>query len=128
MKIAKILGLLLLVIVSLFIFVANFSVVSSKYKCTGEISLEGNKESKTLFIVLAEYQWWVGLWSDSDGNVQLEIPNNHVGYYSHVVDVGNQRQIYDSPNEMKGNFSTLSKTLSLKTPYGFFDGKCVDVR
>jgi hypothetical protein len=25
---------------------------------------------------------------------------------------------------MKGHFSTLSKTLTLKTPYGFSDGKC----
>lgn len=128
MKIIKILGLVLLVIVTLFIIVANFSAISSKYKCTGEISFEGNKESKTLFVVLEEYKWWVGLWSDSDGNVHLEIPNKYVGYYSHVVDVGNQRQIYESPNEMKGNFSTLSKTLSLRTPYGFFNGECIDVK
>ena len=128
MKIAKFLGILLLVIVGLFLFVANFSSVSSNYECTGEISLGESKESKTLFIVLEEYRWWVGLWGNSDGNVQLEIPNEHAGYYSHVVEVGNQLQIYEPPNEMKGNFSTLSKTLALKTPYGFFDGKCMGAK
>ena len=124
MKAAKYLGILLLVIVSLFLFVANFSSVTSNYECTGEISSGESKESKTLFIVLEEYRWWVSLWSDSYGNVQLEIPNEHVGYYSYVIEAGNQFQIYNTPKEMKGSFSTLSKTLALKTPYGLFDGNC----
>ena len=128
MKFAKYMGVLLLVVVGLFLFVANFSSVASNYECAGEISFDESSESKTIYIVLEEYRWWVGLWSDSDGNVKLEIPNKHLDYYSHVVEVGSQLQIYDPPNEMKGHFSTLSKTLALKTPYGFFDGKCVGIK
>jgi len=112
----------------LFLFVANFSSVASNYECTGEISFRESKEPKTIFIVLEEYRWWVGLWSDSDGNIQLEIPNELVSYYNHVVEVENQLQIYDPPKDMKGHFSTLSKMLALETPYGFFDGKCMGIK
>lgn len=128
MKLVKYLGALLFIVIGLFLFVANFSSAASNYECPGEISTGENKAPKTIYIVLEEYRWWVGLWSDSDGNLKLEIPNEHLDYYSHVVEVGNQLQIYDPPNEMKGHFSTLSKTLALKTPYGFFDGKCVAIK
>ncbi len=121
-------GALLLVGVLLFAFVVNFSSVSSSFECAGEISLDEKSSPSTIYIVLEEYRWWVGLWSDSDGNVKLEIPNKTLDYYSHVVEVGNQLQIYDSPNEMKGYYSTLSKTLALKTTLGFFDGKCKEIK
>lgn len=128
MKLAKYLGVLLLIVLGVFMFVANFSSASSNYECTGILASGETKAPKTIYIALEEYRWWVGLWSDSDGNVKLEIPNDHLDYYSHVVELGNQLQIYDPPNDMKGHFSTLSKTLSLKTPYGFFDGKCVVIK
>ena len=128
MKFAKYLGVAILAIVVLFLFVSNFSSVTSKFECAGKMSFGENSEPKTIYIVLEEYRWWVGLWSDSDGNVKLEIPNETFKFYQHVVEVGNLRQIYDSPTEMKGSFSTLSKTLSLKTPFGFFDGKCESIK
>ena len=128
MKLVKYVGAVLLIVIGLFLFVANFSSVTSNYECPGEISKGEKKTPKTIYILLEEYRWWVSLWSDSDGNLKLEIPNELVDYYSHVVEVGNQLQIYEPPNEMKGYFSTLSKTLSLKTQYGFFDGKCVSIK
>ncbi len=128
MKVAKYLGLLLITIVGLFLFVANFSEVASNYECTGEISAGENKHSISLFIVLVDYRWWVRLWTDSDGRVHLEYPDQLLGNFFHVVKVGNHRHIFDSPNELKGNFSTLSKTLALQTPFGFFDGKCVGTK
>lgn len=125
MKFIKYIVAILLTVILLFQFVVNFSGVSSSFECAGEISSGENTEPKTIYIVLDEYRWWVGLWSDSDGNLQLEIPNETVEIYLHLVEVGNQIQIYyDSPNEMKGNFSKLSKTLALKGYFGFFDGKC----
>ena len=128
MKLVKYLGSLLLIVIGLFLFAANFSSVTSNYECPGVITNGENAAPKTIYIVLKEYRWWVGLWSDSDGNLKLEIPNEHLDYYSHVVEVGNQLQIYYRPSEMKGHFSTLSKTLALKIPYGFFDGKCVAIK
>lgn len=124
MRFTKFLGVCLFLVAGLFLFVINFSSVTSNYECKGEISYDESKLPKTIYIVTEEFRWWVGLWSDSDGNLKLEIPNEHVNYYSHMVKVGNQLQIYDPPNEMKGNFSTLSKALTLKTTYGYFDGKC----
>ena len=90
-------------------------------------SFYGDSHPITIYIVLEEYRWWVGLWSDSDGNIQLEIPNETTMYYSHVVEVATQLQIYDSPKDLKGNLSTLSKILALSTPFGFFDGKCKSI-
>jgi len=127
MKLVKYLIFLLLAVIGLFLFVANFSSVASSYECKGEVAVGGSKVAKTVYIVHEEYRWWVGLWGDSAGNIKLEIPNEYAGYYGHIVEVGSQRQIYDSPNELKGNFSTLSKVLALQTPYGFFDGKCLTI-
>jgi len=127
MKLVKHFGALLFAVIVTFLYALNFSVKLSNFECTGKILSSENTEPITVYIILEEYRWWVGLWSDSDGNVKLEIPNKTVDYYSHVIKVGSQLQIYNKPSEMKGNFSMLSKVLSLKTPIGFFDGKCVGI-
>ena len=120
----KFVGYFIVLVIALFVFVANFSSVESRFSCSGEISHNGNTETSTIYIKLEEYRWWVGLWSDSDGNFFLEIPNTHVEYYSNVLDTGTQIQILGHQKELKGNFSKLSKTLALDTPFGFFDGTC----
>ena len=120
----KFLFLFALTAVLLFAFVAAFSSKSSSYECVGEMTNGDNLSPSTVYIQLEEYRWWVGLWSDSDGNLKLEIPHKFNGYYEHIVDINIQLQIYSKPQEMKGYFSPLSKALSLQTPSGFFDGKC----
>lgn len=128
MKFIKYLGALAFIVLGLFLFVSNFSIVASSYECIGEIVSGEKQEPVTVYIALERYRWWVGLWNDSDGNMQLEIPNEDIDYYHHTVEVRSQIQIYGEPNEMKGYFSTLSKTLALKTSGGFFDGKCVVIK
>ncbi len=124
----KILGLLILTAILLFAFVAIFSSKSSSYECVGGMTSGNSSSPSTVYIQLEEYRWWVGLWSDSDGNLKLEIPHKFNDYYSHIVDIGVQLQIYEGLSsqelKLKGQFSPLSKALSLQTPYGFFDGKC----
>lgn len=110
--------------VLLFAAVATFSAAESRFSCVGAISREAAPKPITIFIKLNEYRWWVGLWSDSDGDLHLEIPNESVEYFGHVVEVGDQLQIFDFDRKMQGNFSTLSKALALQTRRGFFDGKC----
>ena len=128
MKFVKYLGALALTAVLLFVFVANFSSVASNFECSGNISSDGAAQPTTVYLVLEEYRWWVGLWSDSDGNVKLEIPNMWFDYFGHIKEVGNQRQIYKMKGEiLAGNFSASSKTLALNTPFGFFDGKCKNI-
>ena len=128
MKLIKYLGGLILIAILLLVFSAKFSSEQYRYECLGETVLEGDSRPMTIYIILEEYRWWVGLWSDSDGNLNLEIPNQALEYYPHIVEVGQQLQIYDwSKEELKGVFSKLSKIVSLNTPLGFFDGKCHEI-
>lgn len=114
----------MIVVVLLFIFIVNFSSVESRYECVGELTFEGETTSKTIYIKIQEYRWWVGLWSDTDGNIQLEIPNETLSYYSNLKEVGDQLQIFGADMNPAGSFSTLSKALTIDTGIGIFDGKC----
>jgi hypothetical protein len=124
MKLLKYLGALVLVVVLLYTFLVKSSAVVSKFECSGGISSEGGSHPVTVYMQLEEYRWWVGLWSDSNGNLRIEIPNKTIQYYGHVVKAGSQLQIFYRQNDPRGNFSTLSKALALSTPNGFFDGTC----
>ena len=124
MKALKYLGALIAVVVLLFLFVAKFSSVATTFACVGKTTTEGASQPLTVYIKLEEYRWWVGLWSESDASLHVEIPNRFVDYFGHVLRVGDQYQIFDFSKSLKGNFSTLSKALALSTPAGFFDGTC----
>ena len=124
MKPLKHFGALVLIVVLLYAFLVTFSAQVSKFGCSGEITSKEGPRPEIVYIELTEYRWWVSLWSDSDGNLGLEIPNKTLEYYSHIVEVGNQRQIYSFEGKPVGVFSTLSKKLGLKTPIGVFDGTC----
>ena len=128
-KLLKYIGIPIFTLIVLFLIVVNFSAVESSFKCSGQLSLDGNTQSKTIYMKLTQYRPWVGLWSDSSGSVNLEIPNEWVEYYEHVEEVGDQYQIFETypQKTLKGNFSLLSKTLAidLESPFGFFDGLCV---
>ena len=131
MKALKILGAIGGAVVLLFVFVANYSTVESRFQCIGEVSSTSGSHSVTVYLKLEEYRWWVGLWSDSDAAVHVEIPNTSFDYFGNVKKVGDQYQIWDSANNLKGNFSSLSKTLAIQLPVklktDFFDGACSKV-
>ncbi len=128
MKAIKILGAIGVVVLLLFVFVANFSAIESRFQCPGMISSTDGSRPVTVYLKLAEPRWWVGLWSESDAALHIEIPNTYVDYFGNVKRVGDQYQIFDSANRIKGNFSTLSKTLAINLPLklqtDFFDGTC----
>lgn len=124
MKMIKYLGAIVVAALLLFVFVANFSSVETRFECTGETASQKGSQRTTVFVKLAKYRWWVGLWSDSSGHMWLEIPNNTFEYIENIKEVGYQLQLYDFKNNIKGHFSTLSKTLALKVDSGFFDGTC----
>lgn len=115
----------------LFIFVVNFSAVESRFQCPGEISSTDGSHPVTVYLKLDEYRWWVGLWSESDAAIHLEVPNTYVDYFGNVKKVGYQYQIWDSAKNLKGNFSTLSKTLAIQLPVklktDIFDGTCTKI-
>jgi hypothetical protein len=122
----KALGTLVVVAAALLFVVINFSAVETRYECPGRF---GNREPETVYFVLERYRWWVGLWGDSDGNLRLEVPNQWLGYYAHVTEVGDQLQIRldRQDDEIAGQFSTLSKAFVLRTHLGPFDGVCTRI-
>jgi hypothetical protein len=117
-------GVLIAVAVLLFGVVVTFSAVESSFACSGTITKEPYQSSETIFIKLTKYRWWVGLWSDSSGRMHLEIPHEFVNYYEHIREAGDILQIFSAPNRLEGQFSTLSRSLDLKTPRGLFEGTC----
>jgi hypothetical protein len=128
MKLPKYLGVLAVVAFLLFVFVANFSAVESRFQCPGEISSKDGSHPVTIYLKLKEYRWWVRLWNESDAAIHIEIPNTYGDYFGNVKKVGDQYQVFDSAKNLKGNFSALSKTLAIQLPIkrktDFFDGTC----
>lgn len=128
MKIMKILGAIGVAVLLLFVFIVNFSAVESRFQCPGEISSTDGSRPITVYLKLEEYRWWVGLWGKSDAALHIEIPNTYVDYFGDVKKVGDQYVVFDSAKKIKGNFSTLSKTLAINLPLkrqtDFFDGTC----
>jgi hypothetical protein len=104
--------------------VVNFSSVETRFECVGKTSTQAGSRPATIYIKLQTYRWWVGLWSESKGALDVEIPNSYVEYFGHIAHVGDQLQIFRSTRKLTGNFSMLSHTLALATPVGFFDGTC----
>lgn len=132
MKAIKIVGGLLAFALLLFLFVANFSAVESRFECNGKITANGTEQTATVFLKLEKYRWWVGLWSDSRGSAWVEVPNQTISYFGHVTEAGDQLQLWDSfgsPSNFSGIFSTLSRTLGVKLgALGIFEGACKDIR
>jgi hypothetical protein len=118
-----IVGVAALAVVLLFGFVVKFSAAESRFECAGSFANDKTKRTVPAFIKLHEYRWWVGLWSDSQGALWLEIPNETVEYFGDVTRTGDQLQIREK-GKLVGGFSTLSKTLALNLSRGFYDGNC----
>lgn len=125
-KVMKFIVVPIVSLIAVFLFVVNFSATETSYRCVGDIVSGGESKPETVFIKLTEYRSWVGLWSDSDGSLNLEVPNEWVDSYGYLKEVSDQYQIYEGYSEpsLAGNFSKLSKTLALQMPGGFFDGTC----
>ncbi len=129
MKTLKILGGLLALAVLLFLFVANFSAVESRFECSGKTTSKGGEQPATIFLKLETYRWWTGLWSDSSGSAWVELPNQTVSYFGHISEAGDLLHFSDSPNKFSGNFSTLSGAVGVDLgAFGVFDGTCKDIR
>lgn len=124
MKIMKYLGYIVLTAILLFAFVLMFSRVESRFLCSGEISSNDYAQHTNIYMKLGEYRWWVGLWSDSNAELWVELPNETVDYFGNVSKAEDQLLIYDFKGQYKGNFSTLSKALTITTSNGLFKGIC----
>lgn len=125
MKLLRYTGASLVAAFGLFLFVAYFSAVETRFQCSGELSYDSNPQKATLYIKLNEYRWWVGLWTDSVGSITLEVQNKPlVDSFVRMEKIGDQLLIYDYEKRPQGYFSTLSKTLAVTTSRWSFDGIC----
>lgn len=122
MKLLKYLAVATSLAVLLFLCVANFSSVESRYECKGEVQLAEGMKSQILYIKIEEYRWWVGLWHKSNASMWVESPDKWVSYYDDILKTGDRLQIFDSENRLIGSFSMLSKKLSINTREGLFEG------
>jgi len=148
----KLLSVLLassIAVVMLFVIIANFSEQVTQYSCKGTYKKKNQtEETGEVFLKVAKYRWWVSLWNDqSDGTVLVEYrqPKSkqveedfYLEYYEVVriqqeqltiekVELGvNDRgkaSLYLIPS---GTLSLLSKSVTLSSTYGRFDGKCFE--
>ena len=126
-RVLKFLSASTLLVALLLAVVINFSETETRYECRGTITREDTAREITAYIKLKEYRWWVGLWSDSHGNLWLEIPNEFVVNFGNIRENGDQLQILDYTGKLEGIYSRLSGTLALNSVGGFIDGKCVRI-
>lgn len=122
-KITKYIMAVIIILYAMGIFLSKYSAVETRFECKGLITSNNTTQESTIYIILNRYRWWVGLWSNSYGDLKFEVPGKVLGYYTPVYEVGEQLQIYDG-KKIAGHFSTLSHFLALKAPTGFFDGTC----
>ena len=127
MKALKILLLFSLLVVTCLVVLSNFSSTERRFECAGTISSREHTSDEQAFIRWEKYRWWVGLWSDSEGNIWLEIPNKTAAYYEMIEQSRDQVTIRTN-GKMAGLFSTLSNSIDIDIPvYGPFSGTCREI-
>lgn len=109
--------------IAVLVVIFNFSAKETRFECTGTLNAGGNPDQRTIYIKLNEYRPWVHLWTDADGDLTFEVPNQFYGYYTPIRITGDHLRIFDGEN-IAGNFSRLSKAIMLKVHTGYFEGTC----
>ena len=110
----RIILILLALVISIFFVIKEFSLNTNLYECEGKYERNKTIENKKVFLKFEEFRWWVHLWSDKDGYVYIEIPNQEYNFFNQVESVGDNIQIteqYQGRFIFKGMFSRLSKSL-----------------
>lgn len=121
----RIIGFALVAVVLILIGIGNFSEVSTRYACSGMLGSDAQQRRVEAFLKINEYRWWVGLWSDSDGDLTLEIPGELVEHVRlRKFDVLDRFQLLTFARELGGEFSILSGRLYVETLAGTFRGEC----
>jgi hypothetical protein len=115
----------LAVVVFLAIVAALNGAQQQRYECSGLFVDNTLKTEGSLFFALETYRWWI-FWAKSDANLKTEIPSVHFAYYPDIRKVGDLLQIYQD-GRPQGFFSLLSKSLSIQTVAGVFEGSCREI-
>lgn len=110
----------------------KFSAVEVRYQCQAEVYRAQSQQTEaSLEFRMAEYRWWMRLWSGSDGSLWLESPKEIVQHHAdlRVTEeyLGRHWYILDSDGKERGGFSTSDGMLAVETPVGLFAGTCLKV-
>jgi len=105
------------VLIALLYITLNYSEVESFYECDGE-ELRKSKSLQTKgYFRFSKYRWWVGLWSNSYGELSFETDTSYV-HYGFIKETKTDFRLFDFVSKdkglPKGHFSKLSNKLSLK--------------
>jgi hypothetical protein len=123
-RLIKYLVIFAAVSILLLVVIINFSVVETRFQCSGKIISKANSTPSTIYMKLGIYRWWVYLWGvDSSGELDVEMPNEDVDHFK-IKMAGEQIEIWDYEHHLKGQYSMLSNAISLSTDMGFFEGAC----
>jgi len=120
----KTIALLFAAAIALFFVVANFSSVQTTYKCSGSLFSGPTSSLEIANLRIETYRPWVGLWSESDGSLTLEIPHKTTEYFDHVQRSSINLQIGRLDSASFGTFSLISKTITISTGIGQYEGAC----
>lgn len=86
--ILKIIAVAVLLLGVCFYVVVNYSALTQELTCKGYWKELGqNKEvAEIAHVRLTEYRWWVHLWSESDGSVEVQTENFALAHYIPFVE------------------------------------------
>lgn len=117
----------ILLIACLLVVVLFFSQKTTKYECSG--FFQKSSIEKSIFLKLEEYRFWVSLWGDgSKGMLWIEVPGTVSELVTDIRVAGDYLQLYGYKGEIKGQFSKLSKHISIKISNDFYDGQCKEIK
>jgi hypothetical protein len=98
----------LVLCLGLFLFaVARYGVVETRYRCEGDLIKQDDKFHQTIYLKIQLYRPFI-FWSDHDGMVWTEIPNEYTDLYLNVEKYGDAISFYTGDKEQTGQISTLS--------------------
>lgn len=81
----------------------------------------------TVFVDFEIYRPWVMLWSDSDGNTWLELENGFPYYFNDLDMSDHIMRIIDTDGYQIGQYSPLSRRLTIAFGGNKFSGTCVEI-
>lgn len=123
--------IIIFLIVSLGTVILFFSETQHKYECVGALKTSVDvKHGSKVYIVHNDYRPWVKLWSQSDGDVKIEVPGRWIQYYSYVEDTGNEDShlhIFNAKDgALVGFLSKLSNHfwINIASIESIFEGTC----
>lgn len=86
----RILGVIIGIVVVLGYIFVNHSVVVMNYHCNGALKeASGDVENERAFLEIGEYRAWVGLWSESNGYMKMQLDSmNFYQYWENIEVIG----------------------------------------